>query len=187
MSDPTIGVPTISIIGNSGATNIQHNSADSIDRVDPRSLRDMSALLAGYLYCLVSAVDRDIPWLAQATYDRGLDNARRVTTPYLNRIAMGTTADALGSDLYAGLAKIDYNADRDRDALASVSRLASADGRERLRAQTDSLLQGMRRFVEEQGKRLHRAADERPRSSGSMCLFDRWPLRWALPGKRPRK
>ena len=166
LSDPTIGVPTISLIGNSGATNIQHNSADTIDRVDPRSLRDMSALLAGYLYCLASAGDRNIPWLAQVTYDRGLDNARRVTTPYLNRIAMGTTADALGSDLYAGLAKIDYNADRDLDALVSVFRLASADGSERLRAQTDSLLQGMRRFVEEQGKRLHRAADERAAELG---------------------
>ncbi len=167
LSDPAIGVPTVSMIGSTGAINLQHNSADTLDRVDPRSLRDMSSLLACYLYDLASAGDPDAPWLAKITYDRGLDNARRAADPYVKRLASAETADLLGRDLYAGLESLSYNADRDHGALVSVLRLSSSGGRERLSAQLDPLLQGIRRFAEEQGQRLRSAADARAGELGT--------------------
>ena len=86
LSDPTIGVPTIAASGSSGVVNVHHNSADTLDRVDPRSLRDLSSIVAAFLYYLASAGEREIPWLAEITLDRGYENAVRVAAPYLDRL-----------------------------------------------------------------------------------------------------
>ena len=100
LSDPMIGVPTVAANSSSSA---HHNSADTLDRVDPRSLRDLSAIVAAYLYYLASAGPGDVAWLAGIT---------------LERIA------ARSEGIYDSLAKVDYNADRDREALLSLRRLA---------------------------------------------------------------
>lgn len=166
LSDPMIGVPTLAASGSSGAVGVHHNSADTLDRVDPRSLRDLSALLGAYLYHLASAGDREIPWLAEITVDRGHENAIRTAAPYLDRIAAGNDAETLGRSLYDGLARIEYNADRDRDALLAVLRLASEGKRERLRGDLAPLVEDLQRVAGEQRDRLHRAADRRAQELG---------------------
>ena len=159
LSDPAIGVPTIAASGSPGATGVHHNSADTLDRVDPRSLGDLSSVVAGFLYYLASAGDREIPWLAEITVDRAYENAIRAAAPYLGRVTAAGSADALGRELYAGLAKINYNADRDRDALLSVLRPASSANREKIRAALDPSLKNVRRFADGQCARLRQAAD----------------------------
>ena len=91
LSDPMIGVPTIAANGSSGSTNVHHNSADTLNLVDPRALRDLSSTVAVYLYYLASAGDREIPWLAQITVDRGYENTIRAVAPALNRVAAAGT------------------------------------------------------------------------------------------------
>ena len=161
LSDPMIGVPTIAVSGSAGATKVHHNSADTLDHVDPRSLRDLSATVAAFLYSLASAGDSDIPWFAQVAVDRGYGNAVRAAAPFLDRIGAAANADALGRELYAGLEKISYNADCDQDAVLSVLRLASPKNREKIQASLEPLLKDIRRFSGDQSGRLREAADRR--------------------------
>jgi hypothetical protein len=166
LSDPTIGVPTVAASGSSGATNVHHNSADTVDRVDPRSLRDLSSIVAAYLFYLAAAGDRDIPWLAEITADRSYENAIRAAAPYLGRVAAAASAVALGRELYDGLAKISYEADRDRGALISVIRLATPGNRE-IRAQLEPVLKRMSAFSSSQADRLREAVDRRAKELGA--------------------
>lgn len=182
LSDPMIGVPTIAASGSSGAISVHHNSADTLDRVDPRSLRDLSSILAVFLYSLASAGDREIPWLSEITVDRGYENAIRAAARHLNRIAAAPDARALGRELYDGLARINYNADRDRDALLSVLRLAAPSSRERIRASLDPLLKNLRRFSDEQCERLRQAVSRRAAELGEAA-----PIKPIEPVPDPRR
>jgi hypothetical protein len=146
---------------------VHHNSEDTLDHVDRRSLKDLSATVAAFLYSLASAEEREILWLAQITVDRGYENTIRAAAPYLDRVTTAADTNALGRVLDAGLAKIGYNADRDRDALLSVVRLASPENRENIRLSLDPSLKKMRRFSEEQCDRLRQAADWRARELGA--------------------
>lgn len=166
LSDPMIGVPTNMLIGSSGATNVHHNSADTIDRVDPRSLRDMSALLGANLYWLATASDNELPWLAQITADRAIANTRRAAEPHLDRIA-AASADTLGHELYAGIAQIEFNANCDRQAVLSISRLASSAARDKLRQGLEPSLQDIARATDEQKLRLKRTANDRAQVLGA--------------------
>ncbi len=167
LSDPMIGVPTVSATGSTGAENVHHNSADTLDRVDPRSLRDLSSIVATFLYYLASAGDKEIPWLAQITADRSDQNAIAAAAPFLSPITIAANSDSLARQLAGGLAQVNYNADRDRDALLSVLRLASSANREKLRAELNPLLQHVRRFASEQCERLQEAANQQSIELGS--------------------
>lgn len=182
LSDPTIGVPTIAANGSSGAVNVHHNSADTLDRVDPRSLRDLSSLVAGFLYYLASAGDRDIPWLGEITVDRASENTLHAAAPYLNRVAAAANAEALGRELHDGLAKIDYNAGRDREAFLSILRLASPENREKARVSLDPLLKNMLRFSDVQCERLRDAVNRR-----AIELAIALPVKAIAPAADPRR
>lgn len=182
LSDPLIGVPTIAANGSSGSLSVHHNSADTLDKVDARSLRDLSSIVAGFLYYLASAGDREIPWLAEITLDRAYENTLRAGVPYVNRVAIAANPDALGRELYAGLARIEYNRDRDRDALLSVVRLATAANRETVLGSLDPWLTSIGRFSAEQGDRLRRAANRRANELGAAA-----PVRPIAPPADPRR
>jgi hypothetical protein len=178
LSDPTIGVPTLAAVGSSGAVNVHHNSLDTLDRVDPRSLRDLSAIVAGFLYSLAGAGEREIPWLAEMTLDRAYENAARTAADHLTRIAAAPNPEALGRALYAGLAQVNYNADRDRDALRSVLRLSRSSPA----AVLEPSLEHIRKFADEQCGRLHRAADHRSTELGAAV-----PVKPIAPAPDPRR
>ncbi|HZQ54585.1 MAG TPA: M28 family peptidase [Bryobacteraceae bacterium] len=167
LSDPMIGVPTVSPTGSTGAENLHHNSADTLEHVDPRSLRDLSSMIAAFLYYLASARENEIPWLAEITVDRAEENAIRAAAPYLGEIATAGSHDSLAHQLGAGLAQVNYNADRDRDALLSVLRLASPEKREIIHAALNPLLDRIRRFAGDQCERLQQAANRRSIQLGS--------------------
>jgi hypothetical protein len=167
LSDPMIGIPTLSATASTGAVNVHHNSADTLDRVDPRSLRDLSAVMASFFYYLASAEDRDIPWLAEITVNRSYDNAIRAATPYLNNMESASAADVIGKNLYSGLAQIKYNAERDRDAFTSMFRLASSTNNESLSRELDPLRQRIQAFADLQSERLHQAANRRATEIGA--------------------
>jgi hypothetical protein len=160
-SDPLIGVPTVSASGSSGSVSVHHNSEDTLDRVDPRSLRDLSAVVGSYLYYLASAGEEEIPWLAEITLNRSYENALRVAAPPLDRILAAPDAQGLGRELYWGLARISYNAERDQEAVLSTLRLASPERRETIRASLDPALKSIQRFAGEQSERMQQAANSR--------------------------
>ncbi len=181
LSDPLIGVGNVAASGNSGV-NVHHNSADTVDRVDRRSLHDLSTMLAVYLYYLASAGDAEIPWLGEITANRGYENIVRAAAPYLNRIAAADKAEAVGRELYTGMEKVTYTSERDQDAVLSTLRLASADRREKIRASLDPLLKSIQRFAEDQSERLRQAANWRAGELGAPV-----PVKATAPPADPRR
>ena len=181
LSDPLIGVPTVKPTGSSGV-NTHHNSADTVDRVDPRSLRDLTAMLAAYVYYLASAGEAEIPWLAEITVNRSYENILRAAEPFLDRMESASGAETLGRELFAGVAKIAYTADRDQDAVLSTLRLAPPDRREKIRPALDPLLKTIQRFAGDQSDRLRRAADRRALRVGAAA-----PVKALAPPADPRR
>ncbi len=181
LSDPSIGVPTVSLQGGSGV-NVHHSSADTIARVDPRSLRDLSALLAVYAYCLASAGEEEIPRLAEWTADRGYANMLRGLGPHLDGILRATDADALGRRLHSAFERIAYQAERDTEALLSLVRLASAERRGPVRASLEPFAGLLARFAAEQKERVQRAAQGR-----ALALGLKAPVRPLAPAPDARR
>ncbi len=166
LSDPLIGVPNVAASGSAGV-NVHHNGADTVDRVDRRSLRDISSMLAAYLYYLANAGEAEIPWLGEITATRSLENVARSAEPFLDRIARVDKPENLGKELHTGLEKVAYTASRDQDALLSALRLAAAAQRDRIRPTLDPMLKNIQRFADTQAERLHQAADRRARELGA--------------------
>lgn len=161
LSDPMIGVPTITATGSTGAENLHHNSADTLKHVDERSLRDLSSVVATFLYSLASATDKDIPWLAEITVNRSAENLTEAAAPFLDRMGAAGTGEALGRQLASGIDHVMYNADRDREALLSVLRLASPAKREGIRSNVEPLVAHIRKAANERCERLQLAANRR--------------------------
>ena len=181
-SDPMIGIPTVSAAGSSGSVSVHHNSEDTLDRVDPRSLRDLSAVVGSYLYYLASAGEEEIRWLAEITLQRSYENALRVVAPHLDRALAAPDAQTLGRELYWGLARINYNADRDQDAVRSTLRLAPAERRAAARTSLEPVLSSIVRFASEQSARLQQAANRRAGELGAAV-----PVREIAPPADPRR
>lgn len=99
LGDPTINVPDVWPYSGSGIVT-HHNSEDKPSDVDPRSMRDLTAVIATYLYFNAAAGEQEVPWLAQITLARG----RELAAASPNRAS--------------------YFADRTRHALLSILRLA---------------------------------------------------------------
>ena len=154
LSDPIIAVPTITATGSTGAESLHHNSEDTLKHVDERSLRDLSSVVATFLYSLASATDKEIPWFAEITMDRSDENLTRVAATYLGRMGAAQTGEAVGIQLSGGIDHLMYNSDRDCEALLSVLRLAMLVKRESIRISLDSFIVHICRFVNEQCERL---------------------------------
>ena len=69
LGDPMIGVPTTWAYSGSGVET-HHNSEDTPDRVDGRSLRDVSVVSAAFLYSAATLRDADVPWLGSLVLTR---------------------------------------------------------------------------------------------------------------------
>ncbi len=81
LSDPLIGVPTTWAYSGSGVET-HHNSEDTPDRVDPRSLRDISVVTASFVYTAAAIGAQDAVWLAPllaARADRRIKAAEAVS------------------------------------------------------------------------------------------------------------
>jgi hypothetical protein len=113
LSDPGIGVPTITVTGSTGAESLHHNSEDSLKHVDERSLRDLSSVVATFLYSLASATDKEIPWLAEIMVNRSDENLTQAAADLLGRMGTAKTGEASGIQLSSGIDHLMYNADRD--------------------------------------------------------------------------
>jgi hypothetical protein len=64
LGEPSIGIPTTWAYSGSGVQT-HHNSEDTPDRVDPRSLNDITVVTAAFLYTMARAGEVEAPWLAE--------------------------------------------------------------------------------------------------------------------------
>src|SRR3989441_1277560 len=92
LAEPTVNVPTVWPYSGSGV-HTHHSSEDTPDRVDPRSLRDVTAVNASYLYFLANASEPEALWLAELSQTRGYAQILQTTAPFLDHISTGMDAE----------------------------------------------------------------------------------------------
>jgi hypothetical protein len=160
LGDPTINVPTVWPYASSGV-HTHHNSEDTPDDVDPRSMRDLSVVTAAYLYALASAGEPEAVWLAETGLNHGYEQVLGVYEKALDRLPAAGTGDELGQELYRGLQDLKYRAAREREAVESVARLVPELQHKALRRSIGPLLARLEAFEKEQSRRLSEAANRR--------------------------
>lgn len=149
LGDPTIGVPTVWPYSGTGVIS-HHNTADRPDTVDPRSLRDLSSMIATYVYFIAAADEHQIPWLAGITLNRAMQEVSAATSQSL---------DSAFSHQHAndGLERIDYEVERGERAIRTVVRLAPADDRSAVLNSLRPLCERLESFGKLEKERLRSA------------------------------
>ena len=143
--DPAIGIPTTWPHMGMGR-DYWHNSADSLDKVDPRSLRDLSAINGTFLYVVAAAGPTEAIWLAEETFALGMRNLTTCSKRLLVEAFGAEDEETLGKVLDKGLRRIAHFAEREGQALHSVERLTDAES--------------LKEHVERLEKRLRHTAEE---------------------------
>lgn len=158
LGEPSFGIPDIWPYSGSGVQT-HHNSEDKPETVDPRSLRDLTAIIATYLYFNASAGEQQAPWLEQITLDQICKRMASAVSAGIDNMFAGN-ADGGG---YA-LARVSYFAERGEQALESVLRVVPDDRREACRRDMTATLKNLRAFRDFELERLRQAGakDEKP-------------------------
>jgi hypothetical protein len=166
LGDPTIGVPTVWAYSGNDVNTPHHSSADTPDRVDPKSLRDLSTVSAAYLYYLANAGEPEAMWLAEIAQDRGYDQILEAARLSVDRINRTANIRELGLILEEGLEQIQYAVGRQSQAVLSTLQLVSGEQRETLKKSIVPLTEELKGFARGQAKRLRVLAAERGKSLG---------------------
>ncbi len=124
--EPMIGVPT-NWVYMSAAGHLHHNSMDTIDKVDPRSLRELSFINAAYLYYIADAGLGEVPAIARLTFRRGIKVITDKAAEMDEKIGGATDSASLGRVLEEGMDAIRCYTDLQVKALGSIERLVPAD------------------------------------------------------------
>jgi hypothetical protein len=123
-----VGIPTVWSYSGTGVET-HHNSEDTPDRVDSRSLRDISVVTAAYLYFIANADEPEALWLAGLSEDRGY------------------------GQILKNLDK-QYAVDRERQSVLSVLRLVPETRRQAVREKLEPMLARLARFAKDQEQRV---------------------------------
>jgi hypothetical protein len=155
LSEPMVGIPTTWGYSGTGVET-HHNSEDTPDRVDTRSLRDVATVTAAFVYYLAAAGETDVEWLGQLAATRGYGQILESVTPALEAIATAPDAAHLRQALRDGADRANYATERQQQAVRSAARLAP-----RLAPVLETLAGSLREFQSAQVRRLRAAANRR--------------------------
>ena len=145
--DPMIGVPSNWINMNNG-NDLHHNSKDTIDKLDTRSLRDISILSALFLYYIADADEDELHHLAEITRDRGMKIILDKYSEMNNRLGNVRDGKSLGELLYGGTTLISYYTELQKKTLFSIERIIPA----RQKAGAHDYLENYARKIDTFGK-----------------------------------
>jgi hypothetical protein len=160
LAEPMVGVPTVWGYSGSGVET-HHNSEDTPDRVDSRSLRDLTVLTASFLYFIANAGEAEAQWLASLSETRGYAEILKRAASALDRLAHTDSSEERARLLADGLDAVAYAVDRESQAVVSVQRLAPGV---RWQDRLQPALVRLKRFGEQQSQRLQDAAGTGVRS-----------------------
>jgi len=121
-SDPNIGVPCPMLI--QWPDKFYHTSADTIDKVDPDSLRRVALMTATYAYSIANASPEDSIWLANEVASVERRNLVNYVRYMVSSALHEEEAEKLGSVRDRLVQAVPYKVDRAKAAVASVERLA---------------------------------------------------------------
>jgi hypothetical protein len=100
-------------------------------------------------------------WLAEAGLNHGYEQVLGVYEKALDHLSAAGTGDERRRELYRGLEGLKYRTAREKEAVASVVRLAPEPRRARLQRPIAALVARLDAFEQEQARRLSDAADRR--------------------------
>ncbi len=178
LPDPAIGVPTIRVISGTGPRT-HHSSEDTPDRVDARSLRDLTVVTAAFLYTVAAAGEGHADWLAEVAAGRAYQQILSAAAPAFESLLAATGAPELSAALHHSLQRIEHVVERESQGIRSVLRLVPVDRHGDVLARMEPVLERLRRFGREQSGRVQDAADRRALASGMKV-----PVQPAVPSDR---
>ncbi|MCU1258273.1 MAG: hypothetical protein JWO80_1158 [Bryobacterales bacterium] len=169
LAEPMVGVPTVWGYSGSGVET-HHNSEDTPDRVDPRSLRDISVINAAYLYFIANADASDASYLAQLSEDRGYIQIAKHAGRLLEQISQAQGAKQVAALIQDAAGQMDYAADREMQAVRSVLRLIAGPEREPVLKLTTQGAERLKAFGQQQQVRIRQAAENRAQTLGEALV-----------------
>ena len=151
VADPTIGVPSVSIIGI--PDRFYHSSLDTPDKVSPRTLEQTGLVLATYLYFLADAGPEAVGWLAEETACQAREGIVRETGHYIRRVQRGEAEKALEE----ASGRLAHLAERRSVAVGSALKFGRDD---RIEAKVERLQESVQRAAEDGLLDVQAAAEE---------------------------
>ena len=118
IADPTIGVPSVSVIGM--PDRFYHSSMDTPDKVSLRTLDQIGLVLATYLYLLADAGAAAAAWLAEEAAAQARCEIVEVAGGYLRRLQEGAPEPVVRE----AAERLAFLADRHGRAVSSALRFA---------------------------------------------------------------
>jgi len=164
LAEPTVGVPTVWPYSGTGVTT-HHNSEDTPDKVDVRSLRDLAIVNATYLYTVASAGEHDVLWLAELAANRGQEQILSAAAPFIDRALHAPSGQELSQILARGIEKIQYSVSRETQSVVSVLHLAGGSA-DTARPALRPLVQDLAHYGDAQTSRLRAAVNHRASQLG---------------------
>ncbi|MCE5249073.1 hypothetical protein LLG96_02510 [bacterium] len=161
--DPLIGVPLNSISMNNGG-HLHHNSMDTIDKTDPRTLRDLGILNAVYLYYIANAGYDDVPVITNLTFDRAVNVILEKKREFSDRIPSVSDGAGMGKLLYDGTKTIEYYTALEQKALAGIERIVSSDRQPEVRASLARYIKNVGEFGKLMTAQLRDEANEKAKA-----------------------
>jgi hypothetical protein len=132
LADPTVGIQTVWPYSGTGVES-HHNSEDRPETVDSRSLHDLVAINASFLYYVASAGEPEAKWLAGIALDRGYEQVLAAREKGVDQVA--------------------YAVDRETQSILSVLRLVPEGQRTAVRESLQPLTASLKRFGDDQSAR----------------------------------
>jgi hypothetical protein len=160
LAEPTVGVPTVWPYSGTGIVT-HHNSEDTPDKVDVRSLRDLAIVNATYLYTLANAGERDVLWLAELAANRGQEQILSAAAPFIDQALCAPNGEELSRGLAQGIEKIKYSVDREDQSVLSVLRLVAGSGESSAHQTLRPLVLELENYGVVQIGRLYAAVNQR--------------------------
>ncbi|MBN1294508.1 MAG: M28 family peptidase [Candidatus Latescibacteria bacterium] len=161
--EPMIGIPTTRIKMQNG-THRHHNSMDTIDSVDPRTLRELCTLNAAFLYYMANVGYAEFPKLANLTFERGMNIIQDETKKAADNIMKAKDGEVLGNALAEGLERIKYHAGLQTEALASIDRIIAQDKKSAAHKFLKMYQKTIRESGQEMTAHIQKLADEKTKS-----------------------
>lgn len=122
-SDPTVGVACPMMI--QWPDKFYHTSADTIDKVSPKSLAKVATIAATYAYFLANAGDLEAPWIASQVISREKQNIIKLVQETLDKSATNKM-DPHEVDKHRDWLrdKLEYDVEVAAEAMRSIKRIA---------------------------------------------------------------
>jgi len=122
-SDPTVGVACPMII--QWPDKFYHTSADTVDKVSPKSLARAATIAATYIYFLANAGETEAPWIASQVVSREKRSIIKIVQETLDKCATAKM-DPREVDKHRDWLreKLEYEVEVAAEAMRSIKRIA---------------------------------------------------------------